>query len=227
MNASGYIAPNQGPGGQVSKDCEKGGAWDSAIDTTVGWVLTQDGTAAFTEYSSTTGGWINGVGWDTSDGSGGGNFIDKSYEKTGGSPWVYKAWYTESYSINSDKCGRENPWLSQQEMADIVNAAYVMGRSGSGADTNRVTPTSSCWGGDPYSIDELRSVSEGYGGGVSNVSGVVVSLGDGNTNEVVLQTDKGEKRLTGAEFKKGFNLRAPGRLSIPQSGFAFFNIEKK
>ena len=34
-------------------------------------------------------------------------------------------------------------------------------------------------------------------------------------------------RPTESDFKKAFNLRAPGRMSIPQSGFAFFNIEKK
>ena len=44
---------------------------------------------------------------------------------------------------------------------------------------------------------------------------------------VVFQTDKGEQRENGANFKTDFNLRAPGYLTIPQSGFAFYNIEKK
>jgi hypothetical protein len=33
--------------------------------------------------------------------------------------------------------------------------------------------------------------------------------------------------MSGSEFKEIFNARAPGYISIPQSGFAFFNIEKK
>ena len=101
-------------------------------------------------------------------------------------------------------------------MADIINAALYR--------DDRVTPvTTSCWGGNPYSYAELRSKANGP----SSVSSVSVSQGNGNTNEVIFQTDKGEIRLSGSSFKTAFNLRAPGRLQIPQSGFAFFNIEKK
>ena len=100
--------------------------------------------------------------------------------------------------------------------------------SGSGGDTGRVTPvTTSCWGGNPYSMDELRSISSSYGGGIGSVTGVSVIQGNGSTSEVVFQTDKGEKRVNGANFKTAFNVRAPGYLSIPQSGFAFYNIERK
>ncbi len=76
-------------------------------------------------------------------------------------------------------------------------------------------------------MDELRSVSNNYGGGISSVTGVTVIQGNGSTSEVVFQTDKGERRVNGTNFKTAFNLRAPGYLSIPQSGFAFYNIEKK
>lgn len=201
-------------------------SWKDAVDQTKGLILED----VVTYYASTHGVYITSPNsmWDTTDGGGGGNFVDKSYEKLGGSPWVYKAWYTQGYSISSDKCGRSNPWLSPSEMADIINAALVMTRGGSGADTGRVTPTTtSCQPGNPYSQDELRNVSKNYGGGVSTVTGVSVSLGNGTTNEVVFQTDKGEIRLSGADFKKGFNLRAPGYLAIPQYQFAFFNIERK
>lgn len=199
-------------------------AWKQAVEQTKGQVL-EDVT---TYYASTHGGYASPIGWDTTDGSGGGNFTDKAYDKIGGSPWLYKAWYTKGYSSSSDKCGRSNPWLNSTEMADIINAIITLNNGGSGEETGRITPvTTSCWGGNPYSMDELRSVSSKYGGGVSSVSGVSVSQGDGSTNEVVFQTDKGEKRFSGSSFKQAFNLRAPGYLSIPQSGFAFFNIEKK
>lgn len=187
-------------------------AWKSAVDSTKGEVL--EDIVAY--YASTHGGYAAAVGWDTTDGSGGGNFVDKSYDKAGGSPWVYKAWYTKGYSPSSDKCGRSNPWLTGAELADIINAARYR--------DDRVTPiTTSCWGGNPYSPEELRAKSDGP----STVTSVSVSQGTGTTNEVVFQTDKGEIRINGSDFKTAFNLRAPGYLSIPQSGFAFFNIEKK
>lgn len=186
--------------------------WRRAVQETKGQVL----EGVVTYYSSTTGGYITTMGWDTTDGSGGANFFDKSYEKIGGSPWAYKAWYRAGYSPSGDSCGRGNPWLSSEEMADIINAALYR--------DDRVTPvTTSCWGGNPYSFSELRSKANGP----SSVSSVSVSQGNGRTNEVVFQTDKGEIRLSGSDFKTAFNLRAPGRLQIPQSGFAFFNIEKK
>jgi peptidoglycan hydrolase CwlO-like protein len=199
-------------------------SWKDAVNGTKGQIL-EDVT---TYYASTHGGFASPIGWDTTDGAGGGNFIDKAYDKLGGSPWVYKAWYTKGYSSSSDKCGRSSPWLNGTEMADIINAVITLNGGGSGDETGRITPvTTSCWGGNPYSMDELRSVSGKYGGGVSSVSSVSVLQGNGNTNEVVFSTDKGEKRFNGSTFKTGFNLRAPGYLSIPQSGFAFFNIEKK
>ncbi len=198
-------------------------AWKQAVEATKGEVL-EDVT---TYFSSTTGGYLSTMGWDTTDGQGGANFSEKAYEKIAGTPWFYKAWYTKNYYNSSDKCGRSNPWLSTAEMADLINGAIVLA-NGNGEETGRITPvTTSCWGGNPYSVDELKSVSSKYGGGISSVSGVSVLQGDGSTNEVVFQTDKGEKRFGGSNFKTAFNLRAPGYISIPQSGFAFYNIEKK
>lgn len=186
--------------------------WRNAVEQTKGEIIED----VVTYYASTHGGFASPIGWDTTDGSGGGNFIDKSYDKAGGSPWVYKAWYTKGYSSSSDKCGRSNPWLSGEELADMINAARYR--------DERVTPvTTSCWGGNPYSHSELRAKSDGP----STVTSVTVTQGNGTTNEVIFQTDKGEIRLGGSEFKTAFNLRAPGYLSIPQKDFAFFNFEKK
>lgn len=189
-------------------------AWRNAVQATKGQVLED----VVTYYASTHGGFTTTRGWDTSDGSGGGNFIDKAWEKVGGSPWLYKAWYTQGYSTSSDKCGRDNPWLSPEEMADIVNAA--IGLKTGGIDTSRITPVSSCWGGNPYSMSELRSIVPGS---ISSATSVSVSQGNGNTSSVTING----VTLSGEDFKRAFNVRAPGRLSIPQSGFAFFNIERK
>ncbi|MEN9407601.1 MAG: hypothetical protein RLZZ455_817 [Candidatus Parcubacteria bacterium] len=199
-------------------------AWRQAVEQTRGQVLED----VVTYYASTHGGFASPIGWDTTDGQGGGNFLDRAYDKLGGSPWLVKAWYRKGYSNSGDTCGRANPWLSSAEMADILNAALVMFNGGNGDETGRVTPTTtSCWGGNPYSQDELRNVSSKYGGGISAATGVTVIQGNGTTNEIVFQTDKGEKRFSGSNFKTAFNLRAPGYTSIPQSGFAFFNVERK
>lgn len=211
------ICPGQGC--QEFKREENAESWKQAVRDTEGLVMS--GGPSNWQYSSTTGGWVNGLGWDTTDGQGGSSFIDKSFEKIAGSPWVYKAWYTETYRNNSDKCGRSNAWLSPEEMADIVNAAIALSRDG--IDTSRITPvTTSCWGGNPYSISELRDLVSGSGG-ISSASSASVSQGSGTTGSVTING----KNISGADFKRAFNLRAPGRLSIPQSGFAFFNIEKK
>ncbi len=191
--------------------------WKQAVIDTKGEVLED----VVTYYASTHGGYASPIGWDTTNGSGGSSFIDNAYDKIGGSPWLYKAWYTQGYSVNSDKCGRSNPWLSPEEMADIVNAAIAL-KTG-GIDTSRITPvTTSCWGGNPYSMDELKNLVAGNGG-INSANSVSVSQSDGTTNNVTINGIS----FSGAEFKKAFNLRAPGRLSIPQSGFAFYNIERK
>lgn len=195
-----------------SKSDNPPSAWKQAVDDTRGQVLED----VVTYYSSTSGGYSTTSGWDTTDGSGGSSFFDKSYEKIGGSPWAYKAWYRKGYTSSGDTCGQGDPWLNNEEFTDIVNAAIVL-KSGS---DDRVTSTStSCWGGNPYSYAELRSK-----GGVSSVSSVSVIQGNGVTSEVIIN---GSIHLTGDQFKQGFNLRAPGYLMIPQKGFAFFNIEKK
>ncbi|MEK9178327.1 MAG: SpoIID/LytB domain-containing protein, partial [Patescibacteria group bacterium] len=174
--------------------------WKQAVIDTRGQVLED----VVTYYSSTAGGYLTTMGWDTTDGGGGSNFFDKTYEKLGGSPWAYKAWYRKGYSPSGDSCGRANPWLSNEEFTDIVNAALVL-RSGS---DSRVTPmTTSCWGGNPYTYEELRNK-----GGVSSVSNLYVTQGNGVTNEVVVNGIS----LSGSEFKQAFNLRAPGYLMIPQ-----------
>jgi len=207
---------------QVFKNVKKGGAWEQAVNETKGWVLVDGGgSPVSTQYASTHGGYSNTGGWDTTDGSGGSSFIDKSYEKLGGSPWLYKAWWREHYSNSGATCGRSNPWLSPQEMADIVNAAIALRTSG--VDTSRVTPiTTSCWGGSPFSMDELRNLVSGNGG-ISTATSVSVTQGNGITSSVTINGVS----ISGDDFKKAFALRAPGFIRIPQSGFSFFNIEKK
>ncbi len=209
---------------QVYIGHSKGGAWEQAVRDTKGVVLTDGGHAFSAQYASTSGGYLNTSGWDTNCG-GRSCWTAGAWEKIAGSPWFYKSWYTQSYSNSSGKCGRSHPWLTGAEMADILNAWLVQGKDG--VDGSRVTPTTtSCWGGNPYSVEELRGLADSKAGGaVTSVSGVSVSYSDnGSTANVSFETNRGSIGVAGGDFKTIFNLRAPGYISIRSP---LFNVEKK
>lgn len=194
------------------------GEWRSAVEETRGQVI--EGVTTF--YSSTTGGYSTTTGWDTICGNQG-CWTGDAYEKIASSPWFYKGWYRENYYNNSASCGRSHPWLTGEEFADILNAWQVRK---DGGDASRILPVTinSCpingVTGNPYSMEELRSR-----GGFTGVSGISVTYNSGGyTDTVILQTNKGEVRIAGSEFKETFNLRAPGYISIRSS---LYNIEKK
>lgn len=207
---------------QVFKPSPKGGKWEEAVNQTRGKAVYANGSPFSTWYASTSGGYqesysSNGYAtpgfWDTPSGRGG--WTSQAYEKTAGSPWFYKGWYKNRAG---DSCGRNHPWLSVEEMADILNGWVVLYQGG--GESGRVTPLGSCWGGNPYSMDDLRGI-----GGYTNVSGASVTYSDaGVTANVTFQTNKGSVTINGNDFYKAFNLRAPGRIAL-KSGL--FNIEKK
>ena len=219
---------------QVFKNQKKGGAWEQAVNETKGWVLVDgSGQPVSTQYASTHGGYANTSGWDTTDKSGSGNWADRAWENKAKSPWFYKAWYRAGYSKTGASCGRSHPWLSEKEFADIINA-WIVQKNPNGADTSRIQPVTinrckiNGKGGNPYSMDELKSLADKSGGAVTSISSVTVSHNDsGQTVNVRLETNRGIINIPGSEFKTIFNLRAPGYLRIPQSRFAFFNIDHK
>ena len=212
---------------QVYIGSSKGGAWEQAVGATRGVVITEGGNAISTQYSSTSGGYLNTSGWDTKCGSRS-CWTPEAWEKIASSPWFYKGWYTQSYSNSSAKCGRNHPWLTQEEMADILNAWLVQGKDG--VDGGRIIPvTTSCWGGNPYSMGELRDLaSSRAGGAVTSVSSVSVVYSDGgSTASVSFGTNRGTITLPGtgeSSFKTIFNLRAPGYISIRSP---LYNVEQK
>lgn len=209
---------------QVYIGSSKGGDWEAAVRDTKGIVVADGDSAVSTQYSSTSGGYLNGSGWDTKCGSRDCWTAD-AYEKIAGSPWFYKAWYSQSYSNSSGKCGRSHPWLTSEEMADILNAWLVQGKDG--VDGGRITPvTTSCWGGNPYSMNELRDLANSKAGGaVTSVSSVRVSYStDGKTASVSFSANRSFDPISGSDFKTIFNLRAPGYISIRSP---LFNVEQK
>jgi len=219
---------------QVFKNSKKGGEWEKAVNETKGWVLVDgSGSSVSTQYASTHGGYSNTGGWDTTDGAGGGDWASKAWDKKANSPWFYKSWYRTGYSSSGANCGRNHPWLSQEEMADIINA-WIVSKNNGGAEVGRIQPVTinTCKiggsGGNPYSMEELRNLANGLGGAVTSINSVSTSHGtNGQTASVKIQTNRGEISIPGGEFKTTFNLRAPGYISIPQSSFASFNVEHK
>lgn len=206
---------------QVYKDSNKGGAWEEAVAETKGWVM-EGGPNS--QYSSTTGGYLNNSGWDTKCGSKD-CWTGDAWEKIAASPWFYKGWYTASYFNNSDKCGRSHPWLTNDEMVDILNAWLLQGKDG--VDGGRITPvTTSCWGGNPYSMSELSDLANQKAGGAvtSMISASVAYSTGGSTASVSFNTNRGTISLSGSDFKTIFNLRAPGYISIRSP---LYNVEKK
>ena len=200
---------------QVYKSQLKSGKWREAVIATRGWVLTKGGSPASAYYASTAGGFtISQWGWtgikDTS-----GDWPSGAYEKVAASPWFYKAWYK---ARSGASCGRSNPWLNSEEMSDILNARYVL--DGKGGDKSRISPVdTSCWGGNPYSMSELRAI-----GGFSSVSSVsVIYSNDGTTLNVTFGTNKGSESISGSTLKEAFNLRVPGYVGLKST---LFNIEK-
>ena len=182
--------------------------WKKAVDDTKNVIL--EG-AATSQYSSTTGGYINNVGWDKA----GGSWPGDAYEKKAKSPWFYKAWYTKTYNDNSDMCGRSSPWLSEKEMADILNSVTVF-EKGNSSDRSKVSPiTTKCWGGNPYSVDKMAERADELGNKYTSISSVDTDIGtNGKTIKITFQTNNGGISIDGDEFKTVFNLRAPGFISL-------------
>lgn len=213
-NGSGTICTTEAC--QVYKPQLKSGKWAQAVRDTRGWVMVKGGQAAKTYFASTAGGYtISQWGWTGIKDAKNGNWPSQAYEKIAGSPWFYKAWYK---SRSGSSCGRGNPWLTSEQMADIINAWSVVYNGG--GDVSRVSPVdTSCWGGNPYSVSQLQGI-----GGYNSASDIsVVYSNSGSTLSVHINTNKGSVTIPGDQFKKAFNLRAPGYVGLKSS---LFNIEK-
>ncbi|MBI2587189.1 hypothetical protein HYW29_00015 [Candidatus Amesbacteria bacterium] len=223
-NGSGSICATESC--QVYKPANKGGKWEEAVNATRGWVLLTGGKPFSSWYASTSGGYQRSYSagghstpgfWDTtSDWT---KWAEGAWEVKAKSPWFYKGWYK---SRSGKTCGRSHPWLHVDEMADVVNAAIVVA---GGGDTSGVLPTDGCSGQAGWSTDKMAGEADKYGGRVTSVSGISVKHGsNGQTNQAVFNTNRGEVVISGVNFYKAFNLRAPGMLSLKSY---LFNIEKK
>lgn len=211
-------------GCQVISKTKKTGPWKTAVEATRGMVLTNSAGNVFSsQYAAVHGGWGNQVKWDTTDRTGTGDWMSRAWDSKSGVSWFYKAWYHQGYSETSSTCGR-NPWLSQAEMSDIVNAYQVW--KANNMNDSRIYPVhDACHtNGNPYSFTELRNLAAKP---VTSISLVVTSSSNGTTSSVTFYTNAGTISMSGNDFKTVYNLRAPGHIRIPQSGFVHINVEKK
>ncbi|MCD4756618.1 hypothetical protein K8R20_03325 [bacterium] len=221
---------------QVYSSSHYTGAWVQAINETRGQILTDGaGNPVSTQYAAVHGGWSNTSGWDTTNGNGNGDWMANAYDSISGVSWFYKTWYRYSYTygntVNWDSCYR-NPWLTQAEMSDIVNAYQVwVAHNRSDSRIVPITINDPCRlrgnppsGANPYSHSELRNLAAKP---VTSVSMAVTSNGGGSTSNVTFYTNAGSFSMSGNDFKTIYNMRAPGHLRIPQSGFVHVNVEKK
>lgn len=217
-----------------SKAANPPDAWRRAVEDTRGMVVVsnQSSDVVSTWYASTAGGYLYcytssghttpGI-WDTGCGSQS-CWTGEAWEKKAGSPWFYKGWYK---TRDGKTCGRSHPWLTGEEMADILNAIAVYRAGGEAASHILPVDYSSCFGksGDAWSLSQMRQEAAGKGGGFSSVASIDVSYAtDGKTAKLNLSTDKGNFEVSGEEFYTVFNLRAPGKISLKSK---LFNIEKK
>lgn len=201
--------------------------WYDAIKNTQNEILEGNVSA---QYSSTTGGYINNVGWDAD-----GSWPKDAYEKKAGSPWFYKAWFTQTHNKNSSTCKRSHPWLTGEEMADILNA-YVLLKAGK--NTERVVPETinGCKingiSGNPYDKAALRKKAKSIDSNTGFERATSVKNGDGGdpfSKKLIFTVDGKEYSVDRQLFMKAFNVRAPGYIAIKYSpdSRALFNIEKK
>ncbi|HRY22357.1 MAG TPA: hypothetical protein P5311_01145 [Candidatus Dojkabacteria bacterium] len=213
-----------------------GSGWISAVNATKGMVLMNGGSVHKAKYAAVHGGWGNHVGWDTTDRTGSGDWVSRAWDNLSGSTWFYRNWFdynasTGSYSACSS---HPNPWLTQSEMADLLNAyKYLLKVESDDRLISVDFPIcfkNVCVGGicgynsNPYSVAELRSLTPNP---VTSISKVVTLNSGGSTSKIIFYTDVGVLEVPAGDFKKVFSLRAPGHYSIPQKDFAHFNIVMK
>jgi peptidoglycan hydrolase-like amidase len=214
----------------ASKSANPPASWKTAVDSTRGLVL--DGVV--TQYSATSGGFLNTSGWDTTDKTDSGNWTNRAWERMAESPWFYRAWYRLGYGDSGSSCNRF-PWMTNEEMSDIVNAWLIVYK-GEGLNFNAdriisVTiqncPVPGFSGGNPYSMAELRSLLANPVTSITGKPGMSKNSSTGQSVTVSIPTNRGVINIPASEFKTILNMRAPGYIHIPQFGFTHIDVQMK
>lgn len=222
----------------VTQSCQviagmKVGNWKKAVEQTKGVILTNsNGTPFSAQYAAVHGGWINSVGWDTTTKKGlYQSWTKDAWDSKSGVQWFYQAWST----INNSSCSAHSkPWLTNTEMADLLNTYLVLKGDGVKGSVNdsRILPITlpSCkisgLSGNPYSMNEMKGLLTNPVTSISQ-SPVVSQNANATTKEISFITNRGVVTISGPDFQQVFNMRAPGFLSIPQNNFVFIDVLRK
>ena len=228
---------------QVYSNNHYGGAWAKAVEETRGMILTDGkGNAVSTQYAAVHGGWIDNLKkYDVRSSSG--SWIDNAWDNISGVSWFYRNWYDRVDRNNRPGSGvtcstHPNPWLTNAEMADIVNA-YLYWSHPSVESDSRLTAVdiATCWGksgANPYSTSELKEKVREVGlQPVNSVSRAVVTNSNGWTTSISFAVDGGRTVTVSNPvlFRDVYNMRAPAYFAIPQENdqnpFIHINIEMK
>ncbi len=209
---------------QVFKPDPKGGNWDGAVEATRGWVLTDGGSPAFTQYASTHGGYIQNLGKFDGRDAAPTNFSelnDRAYDKE--SPWFYCDWGSRSLYSNT-------AWLKTDEVADIVNVVLLAQEVNNDSavtshlyQTDKPNPA----GTDTWDSTRVKQELQNRGRTPFNsVSSANVSadFGSGKASNITLNGDAGSITFSGEFFKSYFNLRAPANIQIVGP---LYNVERQ
>ncbi len=216
---------------QVFKPDPKGGNWEQAVNATAGQVMMQGGNPIKAWFSSTHGGYIhssadigwNGTSWtkNAQDASGSINsFSDlknNAYDKD--SPWFYCDWGSRSQYGGT-------AWLTQAEMADIVNVVKLASIDASVNEHLYQTDKPNPAGTDTWDAGKVKQELQNRGVSPFNsVSGINVDVdwGSGKVSTVHVSGDAPDPAFSGSFFKTYFNLRAPANIQIVGP---LYNIER-
>ncbi len=243
INANGYVKPSQSD--QVYKDCDNNETWRNVVNMTKNQVLVSGSGAYKAFFAAVHGGWSNTMN-DYDVWSGSEAWYLRAWEAKSGVNWFYMNWYQRKVGRNYVSCStKPNPWLTGEELADILNA-YKYWMSLGTSDTKidpRLTAidVQTCWGdsANPYSHSELKSlvddpINKVLTAEAVNSSGWTTELRFSvklESGAISSYTISGTNKTLA--FRDIFNLRAPGYFSIPQAdsssqvggGFVHINIE--
>jgi len=210
---------------QVWLGHEKGSYWNQAVDETKNKTIIYNGSPLKAFYHSTAGGytistktWINY--WDYNDGISDfctadscGSNKGKAYEQVANAPWYHTGWG----SRNGTK-GEYQPWLTEEEFADIFNVLLLCTTGGQTVANCSYMPSLSPIDQGGWSMSKVRSMLSNP---VTSVSKALVTFisSKANTQYVYVYGSSGSSsvtyQFTARDFLAIFNLRARGTLMIP------------
>lgn len=213
---------------QVFKPEPKGGAWEQAVNETLGKVMKKDGKVIKAWYSSTHGGYVfssSEIGWgatswtkNSRDTSGEvisfSDLFSKAYDKD--SPLFYCNWGSRNQYNNT-------AWLKSEEVADIVNV-LILAKNDSSVSRYLYQVDA---GGDVWDEEKVKQELRKRGINPYNkINNIFVNadFNIGKTIGISFSGDAGNISFDGKEFRDWFNARAPGNIQIRGP---FYNVEIK